>query len=185
MSFQGVEIHKITRQIPSLVLHLVGKRERNSYSLWGACECILGFHLFFQPFSIRAWRVHHKHSSVCDWEMQDKLVWIQTSLYFFTPSSVCLPGLQDYFFLGKVYSWEYLAKETGKVWLCFLVDNWYYVQHQWLALLCWNLAIGDVMELIWLLEGNRCLFTGTAAGPGLWVGFFCCRNAGVLIRYSD
>lgn len=46
------------------------------------------------------------------------------------------------------------------------------MQHQWLALLCWNLAIGDVMELIWLLEGNRCLFTGTAAGPGLWVVFF-------------
>lgn len=97
---------------------------------------------------------------------------------------MCLPGLQDYFFLGKVYSWEYLAKETGKVWPCVLVDNWYYVQHQWLAL-CWNLAIGDVMELIWLLEGNRCLFTGTAAGPGLWVVFFCCRNAGVLIRYFD
>lgn len=82
------------------------------------------------------------------------------------------------FFLGKVYSWEYLAKETGKVWPCVLVDNWYYVQHQWLALLCWNLAIGDVMELIWLLEGNRCLFTGTAAGPGLWVVFFVVEMLG-------
>lgn len=92
------------------------------------------------------------------------------------------------FFLGKVYSWEYLAKETGKVWPCVLVDNWYYVQHQWLALLCWNLAIGDVMELIWLLEGNRCLFTGTAAGPGLWVVFFFVVEMlgfwlGILINY--
>lgn len=185
MSFQGVEIHKITRQIPSLVLHLVGKRERSSYSLWGACECILGFHLFFQPFSIRAWRVHHKHSSVCDWEMQDKLVWIQTSLYFFTPSSVCLPGLQDYFFPGKGLQLGILSQGNRKgVAVCL---------SRQLVLCAASVACSAVLESgHWRCNGADLVTWGEigacsqeqlqAQVCGL---LFCCRNAGVLIKYFD
>lgn len=44
--------------------------------------------------------MQQKHSSVSDREMQDKLVWIQTSLYFFTPSYV-LARSTGLFFPGK------------------------------------------------------------------------------------